>query len=308
MGPTWPGGNLIHDSIGLTVDARRAVLALIAQAGCYGDLLIYVKYSTKWQSYSGGDRVSTDSRERVFQRPNGPDGARSPRPRANRVQAGLAEARVASSEASNPESGKNPLRRRGRRAKSFAFPSRSRYSVGVRTASRWAMPAIGLLTLLAGCEKKQNATLIDFPMGEKTPNPPLTYTVVESTWRTQLGEGFKIRSPQQRFFLITLSVTNGGGRDVSLPLFALEDANGKTYQELENTEGVENALGILRTVSPAQTLQGRLLFDVPLGSYRIKLTDGGAPGSEKFVTVQIPLRMDADTTVQPRLPQDAFAK
>lgn len=180
--------------------------------------------------------------------------------------------------------------------------------MGVRTASRWPIPAIILLTFLAGCEKKQDPTLIDFPMGEKAPNPPLTYTVVESTWRTQLGEGFKIRSPQQRFLLITLSVTNGGGKDVSLPLFALEDANGKSYPELENSEGVENALGILRTVSPAQTLQGRLLFDVPLGSYRIKLTDGGEPGAEKFVNVQIPLRMDTDTTVQPRLPRDAFAK
>lgn len=145
-------------------------------------------------------------------------------------------------------------------------------------------------------------------MGEKVPNPPLTYTVVESAWRTQLGEGFKVRSPRQRFLVLTVSVTNGGGRDVSLPLFSLQDKTGKTHPELEDGEGVDNWLGILRSVAPAQTLQGRLLFDVPLGSYSLQLTDGGEPGTERFVKVRIPLRMDADTSVQAPVPGQAFGE
>src|SRR2546422_259696 len=83
-----------------------------------------------------------------------------------------------------------------------------------------------------------------------------------------------IRLAQNRFLLLTVSVTNGGGRDVALPLLSLEDANGKLHTESENGASVENWFGLLRNISPAQTQQGRMLFDVPLGSYKLRLTDG----------------------------------
>jgi hypothetical protein len=138
-------------------------------------------------------------------------------------------------------------------------------------------------------------------MGERVPVGPLTYTVVETSWRTQLGEGFKIRSPERRFLLVTLSVTNGGGSDVSIPLLELEGPDGQTFRELSNGEGVDNWFGLLRTVSPAQTQQGRILFDVSLTSYKLHLSSGD-PSSDKSAWVQIPLRMDTDTQVQAPIP------
>jgi hypothetical protein len=63
---------------------------------------------------------------------------------------------------------------------------------------------------------------------------------------------------------------------------------------LENGEGVSNWLGILRTVRPAETLQGQILFDVPLTSYRLRVPDGAGPGEEKYAWISIPLRMDVD--------------
>jgi hypothetical protein len=139
-------------------------------------------------------------------------------------------------------------------------------------------------------------------MGERAPNGSLTYTVVETAWRTQLGEGFQVRYPQNRFLLITLSVTNGGGAEVALPLFSIEDSNGRTYMELDSGAGVDSWFGLLRSVAPAQTHQGRLVFDVPLSSYTIKLTDGGAAGEERYVSVRIPLRIDTDSSVLAPLP------
>ena len=97
--------------------------------------------------------------------------------------------------------------------------------------------------------------------------------------------------------MITLSVTNGGGKDVSVPLLTLENQNGQTFQESDNGEGVENWFGILRTLTPAQTQQGLLVFDVPLSSYRLRLTDGGSPGTEKYAWVNIPLQMDAGDAI-----------
>jgi hypothetical protein len=158
------------------------------------------------------------------------------------------------------------------------------------------------LVLLSSSCGEQNGTKLSYQMGEKIPLGPFTYNVIQTAWRTQLGEGFKVRSPQQRFLLISISVTNGGGKEVALPLFKLENEKGVLVTESDNQEGVPNSLGILRSVAPAETLQGALLFDVPLASYKLQLTDGGEPGSEKIATVEIPLRMEVDSDVQAPLP------
>lgn len=133
-------------------------------------------------------------------------------------------------------------------------------------------------------------------MGEKVVAGPLTYNVVEKVWRSQLGEMFQTRSPQNRFLLVTISATNGGGSEVSVPLLQLEGPDGKIYHEIEDGQGVDNWFGILRTLEPAQTQQGRILFDVPLSSYRLRLSDGDSV-SGNFVYVQIPLQIDADSPV-----------
>ncbi len=139
-------------------------------------------------------------------------------------------------------------------------------------------------------------------MGERVTVGPLTYNVVETVWRSQLGDSFKVRIPQQRFLLVTISVTNGGGREVSVPLLSLENQNGQTFLESDSGEGVENWFGILRNLSPAQTQQGRLIFDVPLTSFRLRVPDGGEPGTEKYAWIQIPLRMDTDSGVESPMP------
>ena len=151
--------------------------------------------------------------------------------------------------------------------------------------------------LLAGCQKPQE-NRSDYSMGERINIGQITYSVVESGWRTQLGESFRIRTPEQRFLLIKLSVTNGSGKDVSIPLLTLEGSNGQTYSELANGEGVDGWFGLLRTISPGQTQQGNMVFDVPLTSYKLRLPDIADPGLEKYVSVQIPLRLDSDVPIQ----------
>ena len=157
-------------------------------------------------------------------------------------------------------------------------------------------PGLVPLALLVGCQS-QTPTWIDYTMGEEARVGPLKYTVLDTVWRGQLGEGFKIRAPQQRFFLITIAVTNTGSDNASIPLLSLENQSGQMFRELESSEGVENALGVLRDVGPGQTLKGRMLFDVGLASYKLRLSDG-QPGSERYARVEIPLRLDADTGVQ----------
>jgi Domain of unknown function (DUF4352) len=171
-----------------------------------------------------------------------------------------------------------------------------------------ALPSLCLLTLvivagapLVGC-KQQGPAKTDFQMGERATATPMVYNVVQTAWRTQLGDIFKVRVPEHRFLLITLSVTNSGGHTASVPFFTLEGPNREEYKELQSGDGVDNWFGLLREIAPAETKQGNLVFDVPLGSYRLRLTDGGEPGTEKFIWVEIPLRIDTDSTVDLPLP------
>ena len=144
----------------------------------------------------------------------------------------------------------------------------------IKPFCRWAL--LGSATLfvlvLGGCQQ-QEQTRSDFSMGERVPIGQMTYSVVESAWKTQLGQGFKIRTPEQRFLLIKVSVTNGTGKDVSIPLLTLEGTNGQTYRELADGDGVDNWFGVLRTISPGQTQQGNVVFDVPLTSYKLRVPD-----------------------------------
>ena len=176
----------------------------------------------------------------------------------------------------------------------------STFSAFIPGRGAWALVPVVLL-LLSSCNQ-QNSLQLSYKMGEKVSLGTLTYSVVEATWATQLGEGFKVRTPQQRFLVVTISVTNGGGKEVALPLLSLEDNRGQTLSESENVEGLQGSIGILRIVAPAQTLQGGLLFDVPLGTYKLRLTDGGEPGSEKYAYVDIPLSMQGDNIQAPIVP------
>ena len=138
-------------------------------------------------------------------------------------------------------------------------------------------------------------------MGEAAEIGKLTYTVVESAWRTQLGEGLQARTPQNRFLVLTLSITNRGSSDTSIPLLNLESSTGKRYQELSEGAGITDWLGIIRKVGPGQTIQGRVAFDVPLSVFKLELPESSESGYDKFTLVEIPLRIDSDQ-VQPPLP------
>ena len=172
---------------------------------------------------------------------------------------------------------------------------------------RRTLPTLCLLPIflaaglsLAGCKKESQQT--DFQMGERVTATPMLYNVVQTMWRTQLGDLFKVRVPDHRFLLISLSATNNGGKPVAVPFLTLEGSNREEYHELQTGDGVDNWFGLLREIAPGETRVGNIVFDVPLATYRLRLTDGGEPGSERLVWVEIPLRIDTDTGVTAPLP------
>ena len=172
---------------------------------------------------------------------------------------------------------------------------------------RLTLSSLCLLTIasavlpLAGC-KKDESQQTNFQMGERVIATPLVYNVVQTVWRTQLGNLFKVQVPEHRYLQISLSAINNGGRPVTVPFFTLEGSNREEYHELQNGDAVDNWFGLLREIAPGETRLGNIVFDVPLASYRLRLTNGGEPGSERLVWVDIPLRIDTDTGVTTPLP------
>lgn len=161
----------------------------------------------------------------------------------------------------------------------------------------WLWLPLGMAILPASACKQATPAQTVYQMGERASDGPVVYNVVQTVWKTQLGDLFNLRAPQNRFLIITLSAANSGGKEIALPFLTLESPDGKEIKEVQNGDGVENWFGLLRTLQPAETHQGNIVFDAPLTSYRLRLTDGAEPGTEKLVWVEIPLRIDTDTSI-----------
>jgi len=89
---------------------------------------------------------------------------------------------------------------------------------------------------------------------------PLIFTILDAEWHDQLGEPPNVRTPQQRFLSIRISVTNSGVATSGIPALSLVDSRGTTYEELNEGDGIPEWLGFLREVKAAQTERGRILF------------------------------------------------
>jgi len=128
-------------------------------------------------------------------------------------------------------------------------------------------------------------------MGERVHAGKLIYNVFETQWLTQLGQGPAARVPQNRFFLVRVSVVNSGGAEVLVPTMQLVDEGGQTHPELSNGEEVPQWIGFLRHAQPAENLQGNVIFDVPPRRYKLRVMD---EKEEREALIDIPLSFDSE--------------
>lgn len=164
----------------------------------------------------------------------------------------------------------------------------------------------GCLLALAGCsQSRREPRLATFPIGTQVVATPLIYTVVDTNWVAELDTPNGPRLPKNRFMVVTMTVTNSGGAESGVPLLSLVDSKGNVYMEEQKGDGVTQWLGFLRVVKAAETDQGRILFDVPPGAYKLRVSSGGDPEEERAALVDIPFMAEKDPsvgTVQPTAP------
>lgn len=155
------------------------------------------------------------------------------------------------------------------------------------------------LVCFTGCSR-QRANAVSEPlveMGAPIATGPLTYTVIDQRWHESLPASTGTRLPKHRFFSVHVTVTNGGAEQTGIPLLSLVGSDGKEYQEESNGDGLPGWLGYIRIIDPVQTEHGRILFDVPPGAYRLRVSSGGEPESEVTALVNIPFVVEAPSSV-----------
>ena len=141
-----------------------------------------------------------------------------------------------------------------------------------------------------------NSVIPNYPMGERAQAGQLIYTVFEDRWLPQIGTDATARIPNNRFFLLRLSIVNSGSNEAVAPPLTLIDDSGQRYPELSEGDGVPQWIGYLRRVKPADTLTGNIVFDVATRHYKLEVGD---ETDEKKALIDIPLSFTSD---QPSVP------
>lgn len=139
---------------------------------------------------------------------------------------------------------------------------------------------------LAGCSGAEERKTVTYLAGEKASVEKLAYNVVDTQIFPHLGDDAAPRIPQNRFYVVGVSVFNSGESDLPIPGMSLVDDSGKAYEELTDGSAVPHWLGVVRRVQANQTEVGNVVFDAPAGHYKLKLTDDTDPAD---VFVDIPL-------------------
>jgi hypothetical protein len=166
----------------------------------------------------------------------------------------------------------------------------------VAFATRKRALAATILTfaiLTIACSRSNDTVIGTFRMGEQVQAGPIVYTVLEANWKPALESG---KMPKHRFLYVKVSITNSSGQQVAIPAFSLLDPKGTTYTEI--SEGLEQTtgwLGMLRSLKPAQTDQGLVVFDAPIGPYKLAMSDAGEVGRERYIHVDIPVQMEVES-------------
>ncbi len=167
------------------------------------------------------------------------------------------------------------------------FTSRRRVCAG-------ALAAAAAL-LLAGCDR-QSASSKVYEMGEEIATGSLVYVVTQTTWAEQLEGPAGLRIPTNKFLMVNVTVKNAGRDAAGVPLLAVIDTGGKEYMELDKGDGVPQWLGALRTLLAGASDSGNMLFDVPQGTYKLRVSSGGDVEKESTALVNMPYGVESGKT------------
>lgn len=151
----------------------------------------------------------------------------------------------------------------------------------------------------ASCKRANKGSARVFRTGEQAQVGQLVFTVLDAEWRPQIDGDGAPKYPANRFLVVRMTITNSGATETTIPHLSIQNAQGKVFQEFAEAGGVPEWFGVLRRIRPVETLQGCIVFDVPVGAYQLRVTDDFEHADEKYAVVEIPLRIEPETPAAP---------
>jgi hypothetical protein len=164
--------------------------------------------------------------------------------------------------------------------------------------TRASMIAAVCALVLSGCQKTAAPERVN-AMGAPAAVGPVNYTVEETEWRDSLESDKGPRIPKDRFLLVHVTVLNASSEQKAAPLLEVLDAKGAVHAELTEGDGVTDWMGYLRLMAPRESRSGRLLFDVPQGACKLRVSSGGDPESEQSALIDLPLQLTSEMPPAP---------
>jgi len=162
------------------------------------------------------------------------------------------------------------------------------------------LSAVALLASCLSCGGDPVAPLASvYRMGDRAPAGPVTYVGLTADYRMELP-GAK-DALKNRYLVILLSATNGSGEEITLPHTRLIAADGTEIPEITEIEGFPQWMGVLRRVAPSSTEQGYVVFDVPVGAYKLQVSSGGDLEKEQIAQIEIPTKITPGGVAGPEL-------
>jgi hypothetical protein len=114
-----------------------------------------------------------------------------------------------------------------------------------------------------------------------------SYTINDVKWKDVLGEGSLIQHPDAVFLVVDVTVVNNGRKPAYQESPQLVDRSGRTYASASNAFIEEGSELWLKEFNPQVRSRGRVVFDVPYGSYSLRLA--GREGSLFHRSKTIPI-------------------
>jgi hypothetical protein len=143
-------------------------------------------------------------------------------------------------------------------------------------------------------DSTENPFIGNYAMGQRVRVGPFTYSVLEAKWARSLSTDPQARIPKNRYVIVRLTITNSGGEEAAFPQFTLQSPTGQEYPEV--IEGVSEVpkwfAPLSRDLKPAQSESGNVVFDVPLGGYKLRLPEPPDVDTPKFALIDIPVQLE----------------
>ena len=146
------------------------------------------------------------------------------------------------------------------------------------------------LTSESDATPKQDPTPIGLPqLGRVIKVGYFAYVVNDVQWKTVLGDrGLVQERPDAAFLVVDITVINNADKPKYFESPQLVDSSGRTFTSTWNAAIAEGSKLVLKELNPGVGSSGEIVFDVPHGSYSLKLTDGeGLFHSSKTVPLVI---------------------